>query len=368
MDKKNFERKVFDETLVLAWRRGGESRRNADKLAGAVTQSERPDFVIESGLSKVIAVEHFRADFLSELNLRSGHQDSLAAAARNHASKIQKKWDTSSFDLSIPQEVADAVGESMAKCLEARSKASYRGYIKSFSDGLCAHVDKLGAYRENVREQFGDSRAIETAFLVELHSDFSDCFAHNGSSCFKPKPGELILFDDMIDLIKSTTKNLDYIMFGSYEALKDNLIDAAVIRPTLLETSLKRNKLPVFRYLGENKDRDIYGPTRIKASATIAGDQIDLEFERSSQEMSIADHIRACVECLPQVINAYRCKQSFITTATMQLFLELCEDALPENRRISCMDIESALSALGDEEIERRISKFDDRWYPDQKQ
>ena len=93
MNKKDQEKQMYAETIKLARFRGGESRRNADKIAGSVTQGECPDFVVEldkynRGPSAVLAVEHFRVDHFSELNRRSGHQDSLAAIERNRAAMV----------------------------------------------------------------------------------------------------------------------------------------------------------------------------------------------------------------------------------------------------------------------------------------
>ena len=372
MDKKQREKEVLDKTIALARLRGGESRRNADRVAGSITQGERPDFVIESdkynqGLSAVLAVEHFRADHFSELNRRGGHQDSLAVIERNRAAKIQQSWSPPSFDSDIPKNVVDAVGESFAKCLEARFKASYGGYMKSFADGFNSHVGKLGIYRANVTERFTPSREIKAALLIELHSDFSDCFVHDGHRCYKPESGKLLLFDDMVDLLRAQRKNVDYVLFGSYEALKDDLVDAAIIRPALLDESLRRNKLPIFRYLGEDRDKPIYGTTRIKPSATIVDDRIDFELERESQGMSMAERLNACLACLPLVIEAHKNRQSFVTTISMQLLFELYGDVLSRRRRISWNDIGIAQSLLGSEEIERRTRQFEENWYPDQK-
>ena len=372
MDKKQREKEVYNETIALARLRGGESRRNADRIAGNVTQGERPDFVIE--LDKynqespvVLAVEHFRADHFSELNRRGGHQDSLAVIERDRAGKIQQSWNPPSFDSDIPQNVVDAVGESFAKCLEARFKASYSGYMKSFADGINGHAGKLGIYRANVIERFTQSREIKAAFLIELHFDFSDCFVHDSHSCYKPESGKLLLFDDMVDLLRAQRKNVDYVLLGSYEALKDDLVDAAIIRPTLLDESIRRNKLPIFRYLGEDRDKPIYGTTHIKPSATIVDDRIDFELERESQGMSMAEHLNACLVCLPLVIEAYKNGRSFVTTISMQLLLELYGDVLSGRRRISWNDIGVARSLLGPEEIERRTRQFEENWYPDQK-
>ena len=370
MDKRERERKVFDETLALARGRGGESKRNVDRIAGKATQGERPDFVVEldktrHGLPAALGVEHFRADHFSELNIRGGHQDSLAVIERNRAEKVQQMWSPTSLDSDIPQDVLDAVGTSFAKCLEAKFKANYKGYMKSFTDGFINHADKLQTYRDNVCEQFGHKRAVGIALLIELHSDFSDCFLHQDGRCFKPEAGKLLLFDDMVALIKAHRESIEFVILGSYEPLKDNVVDAAIIRPALLKESLRRNKLPVFRYLGEDRERSIYGATRIKPSATVVGDQIDFELERESRGMSTAEHMNACLECLPKVISAYQSKQSFVTTIGMQLLLELYGDILPRKSRITWNEIGIAQSLLGKEEIDRRTRQFEERWFPD---
>ena len=370
MRKNERERKVLEETLALARCRGGESRRNADRISGHIIQGESPDFVVDTakcnnGKPAILAIEHFRVDHFSELNMRRGHQDSLAVIERNRAEKIQQMWHPSSFETDIPQDVLDAIGLSFAKCLEANFKANFAGYMKSFIDSLNNHIAKLNTYRKNACKRLGRCETVRLALLIELHSDFSDSFLHDGGICCRPKTGQLLLFDDMVERLREQRENIDFVIFGSYEALKDNLVDAAIIRPTLLEKSLKRNKLSSLRYLGEDRDKAIYMATKIKPSTTITNGRIDIELERESQGMSIEEHMDACLKCLPKVISANMQNRSFITTISMQLFLEIYGEVLHNVRHISRSDLEMAHSFLGREEVDRRTRRFEEKWFPD---
>ena len=372
MSEKEIERIVLNETLAIARQRGGESRRNVDRISGEIIEGERPDFVVISNksiqdLTRVVAIEHFRVDHFSELNVRNGHQDSLAAIEKKRADKVQQMWHPTSFDADIPPNVLDAVSTSFAKCLEAKFKASYGGYIKSFVDGLHKHVAKLDSYRENVKNRAPYGAEIEMALLIELHSDFSGSFVHVDGKCHKAIAGELLLFDEMIVELANLRGTVDYVIVGSYEALKSEIVDAAVVRPAMLYRSIERNKLQVFEYLGEDKERPVYSDTRITPSATLVEDRIDFELERESQGMTMAEHLEACLSTLPKVLGAHQEHQPFLTTIAMQMLLEMYSDALPHKALITWNDIDAARRQLGQDEITRRESRFEERWFPNQK-
>lgn len=370
MDKKEREAMVFKETTSLARLRGGESRRNVGRISGRITQGERPDFVIEldkhdQGLPTVLAVEHFRVDHFSELNRKSGHQDSLSAKTGSFAKGLLKTWNLPLSESDIPNTAIEDLDAIYGKALDAAFKASYAGYIRSFTKGFSCHVDKIDSYRTEVSERFPSSREVKIALLIELHSDFSDYFVHDGHRCYRPQPGELLLFEDMVDLMRAHRKTIDYVLLGFYGALKDAPHEAAIIRLALLEKSLKRNKLPIFRYLGEDRGKTVYETTQSKPLITMTEEEICVDLRDEIRGVPMRENLNACLVCLPLVIEACKGGQPFVTTIGVQMLLELYGDVLPEGRRIGQNELAMAQRLLGREEIDFRMRRFKEKWFPE---
>lgn len=59
MQKKEHEHRLFAEALNIARRRGGEARRNVDRLAGDIKDIERPDLLIDVSHDRVVGIEHY---------------------------------------------------------------------------------------------------------------------------------------------------------------------------------------------------------------------------------------------------------------------------------------------------------------------
>ncbi|ACV22275.1 Uncharacterised protein [Slackia heliotrinireducens] len=371
--KKNNEKDVLETALKLARKRGGESRRNIDRIMGTITCSESPDFIIEcdkpfKGKHVTVAMEHFRVDHFSETNVKSGHQDSLAKIEQNRANKIQQSWKPESLEEDIPDDILQSVGYSLAKCIEARHKATYESYIKSFSNGLAKHASKLSNYDKNPHLTSSDSKPVKHSLLVELHSDFSDCLAHIGPNCRRPIPGELLIFDDMVDELNLLAGKVDYVLLVSYPALMGDAVDAVAIRPNCLKKGLARTKQRIIKYIGENETRSTYGREQVSSTVSVSGDSIKFLFECTNEGISIAEHITAVINMLPLAIKASKNGQSFVTTIAIQLFLDLFEGLLPDKRAITPHDIGWACSYLGKEEVDRRIKQFEKKWLQNRNQ
>ena len=366
MEKKAKEKKIYGDIMMRARLRGGESRRIVDKIKGEAMCDEHPDFIVspsklERGCQVIIAIEHFRVDHFSELNKKRGHQDSIAAKERNHAFEVQKKWGPILVNDDIPQGALDDIGASVARCIEAKFQASFMGYLQSFVDNLQKHASKTGVYREEVRTRIGHDGPIKMALLVELHSDFSECFLHEGFSCRKPIPGTLLIFEEMIKELEKLKNNVDFVLLGSYPALQDEIVDAAAINLGSLRNSLKRNKLSVIQYLGEDKKKAFLDSSHIVlASAEPIGDKIDLPFMREGGMTSYDERAKVCTMLFPQVIRAYKeKKRPFLITPSMQMLLDVFSRELEEDTgRIGS----NSFDCFGQDEIDSRFRRFEERY------
>lgn len=74
-EKKTREREVLTSALAVARAKGGDARRNVDRISGAIEAFEKPDFLIHAN-GKLIGIEHFRVDHF----VKGGRKVESAAA------------------------------------------------------------------------------------------------------------------------------------------------------------------------------------------------------------------------------------------------------------------------------------------------
>lgn len=370
MDKKKRELKILEETLDLSRKRAGESKRNVDMIRGRISQQEAPDFIVSptklrGGTRSILAIEHFRADHFSEANKKTKRQDSLASIERKKAEHILGKWNPKSFHADIPPDILKEVSSSIGRCIGIKLGAAHANFLRSFSEGFEKHLSKVPAYIANAKAIARNGETVECALLIELHSDYSHCFVHNNASCHRAVSGELFLFKEMFDWLKLAAKDIDYILLGSYEGLKDDIADAAVIRPKQLEQSLEKNAIPIYRYFGEDCLRPECKPVEVTPTVIAAsGSQIGIDFTRKEEAAATPEQMAIYADCLSNAIDARKNNCPFLTTVSVQALLEIYGDKLEKQPRIGPKDIELAHRALGAKEVDRRMRLFEERWFP----
>ena len=188
--KKERERIILEGALAAARARGGEGRRNADRMQGQYLEregeNESPDFVIRktekasSKANRLIGIEHFRVDHFCKENKKGGHMDSIPAQEQRQIETLQQSWNPNDSE-EIPDAVIEGFGDIIGRSLAARRNAFFDNFVTSFSQSLEKHLGKVEHYRENVANLSLNDEEVQLAFLVEIHTDFSDLIFNKGN-------------------------------------------------------------------------------------------------------------------------------------------------------------------------------------------
>ena len=368
-EKKANERKVLKEALKLAQMKGGESRRNVARIRGSLEfQEEAPDFIFlldrpEKSSAVGLAVEHFRVDHFSEPFRRKEGQRSLASKAENQAKAAIKEMGVPSLEDGVPPAMLDKMGRSFADCLEAKQKSFFGNYIKSLKCSFGVHLGKVEGYRKSVSSRLSGIGNTKVAFLIELHSDFSDLILNDRGVKRRLTSGEPVIFREMIDVFKRGAGNVDYLILAFYPALSGNIVDAFVVRPSMLEKSLERVKVPICEYLGEDRHAPVCRESSIGFEAIEKGGEIAYELNRDNDEISSVEQVNWCLRALPELVSAQESGRAFATTRIMQLFLELYGGMARGGRRVTPMQFERYFNSLDKDELKEKSDAFFNRWY-----
>lgn len=375
--KKENEEKVLEEALVKARARGGRSKKNVDRIRGLPVErkkAEAPDFVFERKLKRVkdqaelICIEHFRVDQFCEGNEKKGHMDSLAVPEEKKTFAMWeewKEWRESGHRDEIPASFLEELGNCIGARFAAYEKASYFNYIKSFQRAFCAHCGKVDAYRRNVEELYGQTRKIRMVFLIELHSDYSECGFNAGQRSGKPFPGELILFWDMVHFLREA-KGVDYFIIASCPAWSSNVVDAVVLRASALKQDMIKQKIAIARYYGE--DRRL--PATINCSVAVdmseGEEAANYVVEEKGRGLSLETKISLCLECLPSAAADWRKGTPFVCSMLMQALVDLCFDCdfgQYSHPAVVAEKVSKHLLLMGSDEENRRLQFIEQKWF-----
>lgn len=375
-EKKEHERKILEDALAASRRRGGEGRRNADRLMGSylerLRENESPDFVVRK-ISKMpkrgdclIGIEHFRVDHFCEVNAKNGHMDSVSAREQHQISQLQQSWHPDGGE-EIPSIVVEGIGSIIGKVLEGRRNAFFGSFVTSFSQGLEKHLGKIDYYRENVASLAAVGESIELAFLVEVHVDFSNLSFNSGDCVVPVREGVMPLFSEIVALLKRAAKHVDYLIMCFCPALTDEVTDCWIFRSASLKKSIQRHKVPIAKYCGENKWIPSNRGIRLTPHLHANEGAFSFSYDERGQGLDAEAKLALCLEDLPSALDAKRQNHSFVATTTMQFILDLIGDVMLKvgyRRRITVDDIAGYLHLVPEEELRRRIAAFEKCHFP----
>lgn len=375
--KKERERAILEGALTAARDRGGEGRRNADRIRGQYLEregeSESPDFVIRmtpkasSKADHLIGIEHFRVDHFCKANKKGGHMDSIPAREQRQIEALQQSWNPNDSE-EIPDAVFECVGNIIGRSLAVRRNAFFDNFVTSFSQGLEKHLGKVERYRENVANLALNDEEVQLAFLVEIHTDFSGLFFNNGNHVARVQKGFMPLFSEVAELLETAAKHVDYLIMCFCPAQIDEIVDCWILRCESLRKSLERHKEPIVEYYGENKRTPSRKDITLIPHMRKGKEDLHFSYDEQGRELNPETKLSLCLADLPAALESKKQNHPFVATMTMQLILDLLGDVIMEagfRSGISMIDIVRYRSLISDGEFSRRMKTFERKYFPD---
>lgn len=142
--KKGHEHGLFVEALNIARRRGGEARRNVDRLAGDSKDIERPDLLIDVSHDRVVGIEHYRVDqYVSQSKKRT----SKAAEFVANIEADRRKYLAGATDGMVADDMTKAFANYVSQAMRMWHNSCLSDLLDSFDmrtfDERCGHIHKL---------------------------------------------------------------------------------------------------------------------------------------------------------------------------------------------------------------------------------
>ena len=367
-EKWAHELEVLDQALSLAREKGGEARRNVDRLAGTRSSDrERPDIAIERGDGSVVGFEHFRVDRLARRDKK------VRSAAKEYERVIQGVREDLLPEMEKPHISDEAVGEF--------GKTFYGGmrlYAQFGPDDLLrsldarlygdsGHARKLCAYRDSLARDYPQSPSIELGYLIEMHADLTGMFLNEGEKTTRLSSGQVPLYDGLFDMLEQASQDVDWIVIANYGSIGERIESAAVIRCKggMFRTSCKRQGLSRTAILDPGTISGLVDMGRdFTPEFDRAGDKITFKFERALRVHNPSHFFVLSKRLAAKAVECNGSGIPFLASTGVQMTYELIRDRFPRKSAgtVNARDVERALRSISQDERDARLEAYRKRW------
>ncbi len=361
------EIRALHSSLGAARLKGGEARRNVDRISGEIESFDRPDILIRAGIDQVVGIEHFRVD---QCIAHGKKRESKAAALSANADKLMANYREDALSGELPDAAYQEIGDLISASIRMNSNSCVGYIVESlhaglFGEGRRGHVGKLDAYTRNLRN-LGIENDISLGFLIEFHTDLEKRFLNDGAITRKVRHGEFPLSCEAYDLLKRASRYVDWLILSFCPLYTCKPVDAAVVdcRNGKFESSMRRQNLFGIPYLGLGKNEP-FGRQRTQGCTefSFVGDEVRYLIDNTSEPIKGHSMLGNAIENASKAMNFRRSGQSFVCTLPVQLCYELAETPLKsKGGTVSPRQVLEAILSMDPCERNARLESFEIRW------
>ena len=363
--KKQSERTILEGALERARTKGGEARRNVDRLKGNAMGFEEPDFLIRMVDGRIIGIEHFRIDHFVRHDKKV---QSEAAKFNSNCEKARKRMIEAGAPDCLDNAILTEVGNMINQAFCLSKNATLNDISHSLDARLFGengHVQKIDTYRSHL-EDIEPNKDTDLGFLIEMHSDLRGLFFNTSHGARKLCYGELPLSQEIYDLLLKASSSIDWMIIAFCGSITNEVTDAAVIRCSKgrFATSARRQGLIPVSYLGIRKNP--LTQERVKeGNVKLARDNGTVTYlvENTSPPPDPIELWKRAIRGGAQALSADTAVSPFVATLPVQMLYEILRDrALGRHRPISVSTVWKMLQSMGADELALGAECFAAKW------
>lgn len=347
-EKKNHEDKCLKDVVAVGAKLRGETRRILRRLPMDHYNSdrERPDFVFHIPSNKrgvagtSIGLEHFMIDQCCENQRKHKGVNSLAAKRRAEINGLYHKYaDEIKVDGNLPDILIDELMTLVANTMSDSLSSSYPELMESFKTVFFNHLDKVDEYRKNLKSQLIDGEHIEIGFLIEIHADMSKYHRANTKGAQQCVPGDIIIFDDMLNAINGAKGKVDFIILAVYGNIDIEPRNVLAFKCGNPEKSITKQHVPIITYAGIEADLDAFVKPHSKVSVTYSrneeNDAVNAVFTVNKPVLEEKALIELLFRSIMRAWYALRDGKSYVANKAIVEFMDLFGDLITGWRRLT---------------------------------
>lgn len=379
MGKKEEERECFEKALDLGMRQKGETKRIMKRLEGVELpreKPERPDFVKVINPTRrgdkdtLVGIEHFCVDHLAE-PMRKDDGKTTNSLGSKERSKMRATYEEGHKALmetgELPEEALDGVVSIASGLLAATKKSSYYSFLHSFECALNKHLRKTNEYKRELMVLANEGQRIEMAFLIEIHTDFSNMFLRNHKGVRKCPSGFMPMFEDVVNLLERTSNRVDHIVLLMGATAHGKETSALALNARNIRGSLAKQKVDIYEYVGEDRFLpEMWAvPREVKVTPSYTTDETNLNIILECMWTDAAPECKvdAAFRGLKQAHEASLSGRCCVSTFAVHLLSEIFLDEIvcwPEERTGPYANMPQV--KMGSEGLDAKLHAFEDKW------
>ena len=329
------EQKCLDSVIEYCKKQRGLTKKIGLLLSGNEVDrefKECPDFVKYTPNDTIIGIEHFQVDHFS-IEKQDKKIGSQVNKYYNDLNKAQEKFNktvSESNNVGWTEETANDFAKIVEFSFHNKYTASYGSYIKSFKYSLEKHLKKTDEYIKNLTALTHNKSNIELVFLIDVYSDFSGLFLTDKKGTYKSNVGNAPMFREVVELLENIDKRkIDYVImrFNSVNYTQQSKI--IVVRTGNIKTQLEKQHIKIYEYAGDDYYTRLQGINRnlpSKQQHTIDGDNLNIEIQIRSDDISQADRLKLVLQGFKKALYCKLNNINCATTMLVQMMIELFGD------------------------------------------
>lgn len=378
MGKKEDEQACLAKALKLGMRQKGEPRRIIKRLEGAElprAKPERPDFVKVISPTRrrdkgaLVGVEHFCVDHYSEPTRKDGGKtaNSLGSKERYKMREIYEKGHEALMETGeLPEEALEGVTSIASGLLAATKKSSYYSFLHSFQCALDKHLRKANEYKRELKALADGGQRIELAFLVEIHTDFSNMFLRDGREVYRCPPGFMPMFEDVVDLLEKASNRVDHIVLLMGNTIHGRETSLLALNAHNVRGSLRKQRVSIYTYAGEDRFLPEMRtmPKEVEVTSSYTSDKANLNIVLGCTWTDAATECKvdAAFQGLKQAYKASQDGRCCASTFAVHFLSEILMDGIIfwPDEQIGSYDM--PLVMMSHEELDAKLHSFEEKW------
>ena len=191
----------------------------------------------------------FSVDHLS-FQKKDGNVASSGVIHEKDIREVYFNWKNKVNDY-IPSGAINDVANIVSNQFMRIKNATYNTFIEALKYSLDKHIKNLDNYKINIRKiASGD---IKLAFLIDIHTEFTNLYLNSKKGTQKNDSGYMPLFNDVIDLLESiNTNKLDYIILCLNSSLHHNEVQVVALKTGNIRKQLEKQHKKAYVYAGDD--------------------------------------------------------------------------------------------------------------------
>lgn len=254
------------------------------------------------GRGTVVGIEHFLVDHVSE-PIRKSKGMKLGSKSRPFQKGARALYENyhdivNSLNI-IPDELPASIGSLIAQHLMFTEQATFPLFMQSFQQGLLDHTKKAREYKQVIcREAKKRNSDHKLIFLVEILTEFPPLFLHSDGTTKLVNDKAFILFDQIISLLETPGKQVDYIVLCGGDPLFTH-VQTIAFSTNNIRAELKKRHLKSYYYCGH----DVQLPA---GESFVKEVQLTIRSEQDDEKIQFTPELE-CKEMNPEYQMKYVC-------------------------------------------------------------